>query len=319
MSSALIDYMDPDVAYLFGMVLGRGTLLEDGQNRLLVIEIEFNTLEAQGITKVFDNRRDLALGIMDVRERINELLEVELRQRRSKNTVRLTARFSKNTIGWRNLKLLTQGKTSYRQFTIPDFLMDAPPELKSEMIRGLADVAGYIRLSNRDQAGLHRVYIQINNGNWLLPIQVCRILQQDLGVPVRLIQWGHPNTREPTCTDVSADHTGWAREHQIKIYAHDFQKVGFSFSFKREILDELAQYNIERKGAHQSRFCDPRRKKVRKIKAKHPCEGSDRLPPELRGRHFDSYWQICKRLGCTQRFEQPQPELPGFEEEEEEE
>ena len=41
-------------------------------------------------------------------------------------------------------------------------------------------------------------------------------------------------------------------------------------------------------------------KKRMKERLCHPEEISEKLPQELRGKHFDAYWQICLELGCTQ-------------------
>lgn len=35
-------------------------------------------------------------------------------------------------------------------------------------------------------------------------------------------------------------------------------------------------------------------------KAPHPQEQHKRLPNVLRGKHFESYWEICLALGCRQ-------------------
>lgn len=65
---------------------------------------------------------------------------------------------------------------------------------KKEFLRGLSDVTAYIRNSNRDQAGRHRVYIEISNKNWFLPPQICQ-LSQSLNIPTQYIGYGHPNIR----------------------------------------------------------------------------------------------------------------------------
>jgi len=306
------DYMDPDVAYLLGLVLARGSLFESRGTRTLMIEIDFTALTAEGIKKTYNNRDQFELGINRVRERINELLEVNIDRNVTETQVSLTANFTKNTMAWRNLRLLTQGASSFRDMIIPDFFFEFEPSIKRELIIGIADTCGYVRKSN-NYYDIHRVYLQINNSNWVLPIQLCHILQQDLDVPVQLIQWGHPNVREPNRTDVDCKHHTWAREHQIKIFAERFEPIGFSsaFAFKNEILKELADYN--RSKEHANGYCNPQKKKLRKgqKKPKHPCEKHKLIPADLRGTHFDTYWQICRKVGCRQRFKQDQLDLLG--------
>jgi len=90
-------------------------------------------------------------------------------------------------------------------------------------------------LRNNDQTGKNRVYIEISNRNWFLPTQLCQLLQS-LTVPMQYIGWGHPNIR-------GGNGTSWAKEHQLKIYAEDFQSIGFYITHKNEALEELAEYN----------------------------------------------------------------------------
>lgn len=79
-------------------------------------------------------------------------------------------------------------------------------------------------------------------------------------------------------------------------------------SHKQEVLEELAEYNRKRK-FDKAKFCSPPKK--RKNKMKHPSEKSDKLPQELRGKHYNSYWQICADLGCVRyaNFMQNQKKL----------
>jgi hypothetical protein len=63
----------------------------------------------------------------------------------------------------------------------------------------------------------------------------------------------------------------------------------------------------QKAGASGHAFCNPKAKKVpaRGKKRRHPEEKDSRLPPALRARHFNAYFQICKRLGCTQGKKRP--------------
>ena len=162
-------------------------------------------------------------------------------------------------------------------------------EIKMEFIRGFADVGGNIRPANRDEAGRHRVRLDILNypTNWEVPIQLCTLLQEHLEVPVRLITWGHPNLGRE-----------W-REHQLNVYAEDFKDVGFYFDYKQQALNELAQKNLSRFDS-RVKPC-PGVRKGRRKKPANPLEDSDRLDPRLVGNHFNTYWQICKALGCERK------------------
>jgi hypothetical protein len=160
----------------------------------------------------------------------------------------------------------------------------------------------------------NRVYLELPNRNWKLPIQVCALLQQDLNVPVQLIQWGHPNTREPNQN--RAKGSTWAREHQIKIFAEAFLPIGFYVKYKQEILEEFSEHDKKRPGNINKCNPNPRIRQVRK-KPKHIEENNSLLPTRVRGKHFNTYWQICLALGCKQCFE-PMGELFTDEENNEE-
>jgi len=183
--------------------------------------------------------------------------------------------------------------------------MDAPQDLKLEFMRGVADAGGFIRDSNNYMGLKRRVYIEVNNRNWVLPIELCKILQQDLRVPVQLIQWGHPNTRTPGVQSGRS----WAKEHQVKLFAEHFSKVGLYTDYKQKILDEFATAD---KDLDQTLppFCNPN-PRVRRLqkKPKHRDESSNYLPARIRRKHFDAYWQICVDMGCQQCVEVPQKEL----------
>jgi hypothetical protein len=111
---------------------------------------------------------------------------------------------------------------------------------------------------------------------------------------VQHILWGHPNLR-----DTRGRGKQWAKEHRIRIYAEHFVPIGFHFSFKRQILEEMAGWNQLQSGA-SGRFCNPLARHKIRPKKKHKDERSAGLPKELRGMHFNAYFQICKGMGCTQ-------------------
>lgn len=136
----------------------------------------------------------------------------------------------------------------------------------------------------------------------------------NLSVPVQLIQWGHPNTREPYKRKKG---TAWAREHQLKIFAESFEPIGFYIEYKQRILEEFIEDDRMRFPG-DVHFCNPN-PDIRKYKKKpkHPEEKSSRLPLQVR-KHFNCYWQICTNLGCTQRKDVPRGNsLPFLDDEEE--
>ncbi len=307
------NYLDPDVAYFLGLIAIRGTLLESGSDKRIIIEFPFKSLTAHGTTKKFDQKQHIDIAVNHIRERLEELLEGHIQIKRGASQVTFVVRFLRNSMTWRNIRYLFGDKTSYTEFQIPRSIFDSPDETtKLEFMRGVADAGGFIRQSNYHPNKKRRVYIEVNNQNWFLPIELCALLQQHLKVPVQNLQWGHPNVRQPN----QPKGTSWAKEHQIKIFAEAFGKVGFHVGYKQEILEEFIEEDARNPAAIPPN-CNPN-PKIRKIKKKpaHPGEKSNILPAVLRGKHFDGYWQICLALGCQQCIEiyDPQQTLLDAEE-----
>ncbi len=295
----VIDYLDPDVSYFLGLLTARGEISEVGSVRRITIQFPFKNLQVVGIKKSFIQKNELELGLQPSIRRISELTEAAMRQDATEHSVVLTIESLKNTMFWRDIRLLMGGGQSHLEFQIPKEIYEADDVIKKEFLRGYADVAGSARTSNVDQAGKHRVYLDVLNPNWHLPVQLCHLMQDHLQIPLQTITYGHPNLRDPKGKEYKAGRKdAWAREHQLKIYCEAFEKVGFYMKHKQEILVELAGYNRKKFG--RAHFCNPP-KRLGESKFKHPGEKSDKLPKEIRGRHYMSYWQICGDLGCPRQ------------------
>ena len=290
MKMRLNDYIDADVAYLLGLILGRGTLVDHANQRQLIIEFPSSSIQAQGINTSFDQDIYIKIGLFDIRERLIDLLDTDIKIIERASGFDFVARFQRPSMVWRNILLILNNATSYPYFRIPPvfFEPDLPFEWKREFLRGFADVAGNIRQSNNYFGGRHRARLDVLNypTNWELPVQLCLLLQEHLDVPVQMITWGHPNLGR-----------GF-REHQLNIFAEAFQRIGFNFQHKQIILDELATYNIEHYPTASSNPC-PGMRPLRNSKPLDAQENNaERLDPRLVGNHYDAYWEICKALGC---------------------
>lgn len=299
------DYIDTDVAYLVGMITARGAFHQDGDVRRLVIQFPYRheaMTPVPGSQIDIDRETALRLSLGDIRARITELLEVDLREERKAHEVSLCAVFPRESIGWRNLRLITGRKSNYLEFEVPGVIFDSESSIQKEFLRGVADTSCEPSYADRDQGQRQRIVIQVQFGNWLLPIQLCRLLQANLGVPVSNILWGHPNLRAPS------GGTNWAKETRIRIFAEAFERIGFYFRYKQTVFEEMVQFNRQR-GDPDPKPCNPKTKTLRGRKPRHKDEVSQKLPECLRGRHFSSYYKICTMLGCKQGKRGPQREL----------
>lgn len=300
------NFLDLDTAYLLGLIVIRGRLIETAGDHRIVIDFPSKNLLATGIKLKFEQKKHLRLGANQVRDRLSELLGTEIKVNESGKNVQFIARFLGSNMIWRNLRHHFGPQRAYMEFSVPQAIMGASKEFKVEFMRGVADAGGFIRNSNNYMGRKRRVYIEVNNRNWMLPIQLCWILQQGLEVPVQLIQWGHPNTRTPGVQGG----TSWAKEHQLKVFAEHFGKVGFYIEYKQQILEEFIA-DDKNLGGSLPLFCNPNPKlrRVPNKKPEHAGEHSGYIPEQIRGKHFDTYWQICLALGCQQCVESPQQEL----------
>ncbi len=286
-----MDYLDPDVAYLIGMIVGRGAIAEQGGQWTVVIEFPFINPQLEGYDQFAGFVTSIATHTLPrLRALLGEAVQIDVSPQRK--AVHFVINLPSRHIAVRNFKRILDGRSDYSQFVIPSVIRDADAEIAREFMRGFADVAGNIRRSNRDWTGLHRVYLDVLSSNWVLPVQICDLLQNKLEVPVQSIIWGHPNLRDPGAKSSSPP----LREHQIRIYAHDFLKVGFYIDHKQAVLKALAKENQNQRSERRSEFC-PGYGELR-LKKNHPAECDERLPEFLRGKHFDAYWQICAECGC---------------------
>lgn len=217
------NFLTADISYLLGLITGHGEIQYNSDVKKIIIDFEYKTLESKAITKVFDQRLHIQTSLDPVVYRLQQMgINV---QKITGDKISLVLTWIKEDIAWLFIKFLINGtRFSYHDFLIPEPMFETTNANKKEFLRGLADVTGFVRKSNVDQSGRHRVYIEISNKNWFLPPQICQ-LTQSLNVAIQYIGYGHPNIRGGTGTS-------WAKEHQIKIYAEDFENIGFYISHK---------------------------------------------------------------------------------------
>lgn len=289
------NFLTEDISYLLGMITGRGEIQYTPQIKRIVVDFQYKTLQSQAITKVFDQKLHIQTSLDPIVTRFQNL-GVTTQKVVSNDNLSLVLTWQHEDISWLFIKFLINGtRFNYHDFEIPAPIFEASDANKKEFMRGLGDVTGYVRRSNYDQSGRHRIYIEISNKNWKLPPQVCKLVQS-LGVPTQNINYGHPNLR-------GGSGTGWAKEHQYKVYAEDYEQIGFYISHKNEALQELSDYNKDN-FQKQLPLCDGTVNRLR-IKPIHPHETHPKLPPEINGLHFDSFKQICNCLGCYMQEGKP--------------
>ena len=227
------DYVDEDVAYLLGMLFGRGQLIEAGETFRLVITLKIRrtlpkTPPRRGIKMDLDLENERALNM--VRRRVNNLLDANVDISTVKQGVAtMTAVFVKRTIAWRDLKLLCSDGNDHSNFVLPETFFEVPSTLHKEFLRGFADVAVTPSYSDRDQAKRVRIAFPVVHDNARFADQLVKILDT-LGVNPKLLSG-------------TVAKRGSKKEHRIRVYAEEYEKIGFQFAHKQRLLKLFADYN----------------------------------------------------------------------------
>lgn len=315
---------NPELAYLLGMIAGKGAIIRDNYQTSIIIEIPHQNLIIEGM----DAKLSVKASLDDIRNSLEPLIgtRISSTQIESKTVIKFTKNNEDLLI--REINRHFQRLTSSKDFRIPQEIFNSALDIKREFMIGLADVTAHMRSSNVAY-GLsynQRAYIEIPV-NWFLVTDIGNLLL-DLNVPIHNINWGHPNMRDPKLKDYKkGKENAWFREHQIKIFADEFEKIGFRIVHKMEALRKLANKNREewnkslrlkinraRSEAQKEKFKNMighiklahhkyywQTKELEKTKASHPMENSDKIPQEIRGRHFNSWKEICAALGYPRR------------------
>jgi len=149
------------------------------------------------------------------------------------------------------------------------------------------------------------VYFEIPH-NWELVVDFCNLLRS-IDIPVQAIDWAHPNMRDGNLTKYNQGKPDfWKKEHQVKVWALEYQPVGFVVLHKQEALNFFAEeqrkpYTMEGKNPADRlhRYYWELTQRIRE-KPTHPGENDDFIPEEIRGKHYDSWTQVAKDLGYNQ-------------------
>ncbi len=287
--------MNVEMSYLIGMILGNGEIQRGTTTTTITIDIPYKNLYT-------DDMKDVKIyvkaSIVDIRSIVEPLIGHDLRVTETKHSTKMSFSKSNDEYVIREIIRLIGSGRHHSTMRMDPELFKMTTDEKKALLRGIADVTGYIRKSNIafGQDGAHRVYIEIP-GNWYLVIDIANMLK-DIDVPVQTIDFGHPNFRDSNLNDYNKGKKNvWKREHQVKIFANEFLPIGFNIEHKQKALEKYSEELLE--------FIDPAKthkfyweKSIRKSeKPIHPEENSELLPEEIRGKHFDSWTELAGYLG----------------------
>lgn len=287
--------MNVQMAYLIGMILGNGEVQRGNDDTTITIDIPHkNLLDDAGREVTVYVRASLT----DIRGIVEPLLGYALSITQTTRSTKISFTKSNQDYTMREILRFVGNGVHHSTMAMNDELFSMNIEEKKELLRGMADVTGYIRKSNIafGQEGAHRVYIEIP-GNWNMVIDVANMLKE-LDVPVQTIDFGHPNFRD---SNIKKHNEGkpnyWKKEHQVKIWANEFLPIGFNIAHKQRALGNYAEVLLSCMDPEQThKFYWEKSVRHRK-KPIHPCENDDSLPPSIRGKHFESWTDLARELG----------------------
>lgn len=298
-------FPDPKFCYLLGMIVGKGKIVRknDG-NTKFIIELPHKSLRINGKeASVY-----VQASVLNIKETLDPFLSTRINVNSLDHKTELS--FTKNDSDMVTIEILKLigNMATYKDMRIPQDVLLYPSDLVKEFLMGIADVTAHIRSSNAaygDPSG-NRVYIEIPE-NWMLIVDIANLLKR-IDIPVQNIDWAHPNFRDSKLVKYNqGNHNFWKKEHQIKIYAEEFQPVGFRIKHKASRLAELASENINvwNEGKHRKavnirqvhhKFYWETNLRIRP-RPSHPMENDPFIPIQIRGRHYDSWTQIAEELG----------------------
>lgn len=292
--------MNNEMAYLLGMITGNGEVQRGPSETTVAIEIPHKKLETEF-------QRDVGIyvkaSITDIREVLEPLLGTSLTFNQSANVSYVSFRKPNEDYLMREIMRYIGAATSHDNVRISPEVFGFTLDERKQFIKGFADVTGYIRRSNYFfNKEAHRVYFEIPQ-NWGLVSDFCNLLKS-VDIPVQNIDWGHPNMRDGNLKKYNEGKPDfWKKEHQVKVWAVEYQPIGFAVLHKKEALDHFANEHmifIESQGKRTSDvthryYWELTGKK--KNKPIHPGENDDFIPEEIRGKHYDSWKEIAEDLG----------------------
>lgn len=296
--------MNNEMAYLLGMITGNGEIQRGPTTTTISIDIPHKKLETE-----FQKNVGIYVkaSITDIRQILEPLLGTALKFIQNPNISILSFTKPNEDYLMREIMRYVGSASSSDTIRISTEVFGFTMDERKQFVKGFADATGYIRRSNYAfTEPNYRVYFEIPH-NWELVADFANLLKS-IDIPVQNIDWAHPNMRDGNLKKYNQGKPDfWKKEHQVKVWAVEFQPIGFAVLHKQEALDYFAdkqRFNIEVE--RQKKVSDVTHRYywelVSRIREKptHPRENDEFIPAVIRGKHYDSWSQIAKDMGYSE-------------------
>lgn len=292
--------MNNEMAYLLGMITGNGEIQRGVNETTIVVEMPHKKLETE-----FQKNVGIYVkaSVTDIRDILEPLLGTGFSFNQSSNVSLLSFCKQNEDYLMREILRYIGGATSHDNVRISEEVFEFTLDERKQFIKGFGDVTGYIRRSNYAfKEPQYRVYFEIPQ-NWELVVDFCNLLKS-VDIPVQNIDWGHPNMRDSNLKKYNeGKNLFWKKEHQVKVWAVEFNQIGFAVLHKHEALDYFVNEHVVHIEKQNKKVEDVTHKYYwdlvgkRKEKPYHPEENNEFIPEKIRGKHYDSWKNIAADLG----------------------
>ena len=296
--------MNNEMAYLLGMITGNGEIQRGVITTTISIDIPHKKLETEF-------QRDVGIyvkaSITDIRQILEPLLGTSLKFTQNPNISMLSFTKPNEDYLIREILRYVGNATSADTIRISPEVFNFTMDERRQFVKGFADVTGYIRRSNYAfTEPNYRVYFEIPH-NWGLVIDFANLLKS-IDIPVQNIDWAHPNMRDGNLKKYNEGKNDfWKKEHQVKVWAVEYQHIGFAILHKQEALDYFAEkqrFHIEVEKNKKTSDVTHRYywEMIARNREKplHPSENDVFIPQQIRGKHYNSWSEIARDLGYSE-------------------
>lgn len=289
------------MAYLLGLISGNGEIRRGAHETTVSIDIPHKKLHTEDYNDV---QVYVKASIADIRGILEPLIGAGLNFTQQKGHSIISFTKSNEDYLMREILRFVGNASSHENIRLNQDVFRFTRDQKISFLRGFSDVTGYIRRSNSYISGrhMHRVYLEVPH-NWELVVDISNLLKS-IDIPVQNIDWAHPNMRDGALKKHNEGHPNfWKKEHQVKIWANEFEPVGFAVIHKKEALrkfaDELRAGILAAGGNPDEithRFYWEGGNRLKR-KPNHPGENDPFIPAIIRGKHYNSWKEIAGDLG----------------------